>query len=500
MRASSYVIYVDLPDSGQDMLLVHGYTGTYDRVSRRVASFIRSLEAGRPPKPLYGVWSPEPVVEGGFQPPSEETVQILRRRGYLTDLTVEQEETFLKKIALKIHERYSSLPSYMFMPTYNCNLRCAYCFQDHMRTDPKFQHLLRTMSFEVVDRIFQGIGQIEAEIHGMKQTEVQIMRSIGFFGGEPLLAASRPVVEYIIDKTLRLGEAGFWAVSNATELEAYEDLLGPEKIAKVQVTIDGPPAEHDKRRIYPDGSGSFEKIARNVTMALDRGASISLRMNVDRNNIDQLPELAEVVLKNGWNRYPHFGAYAAPIRATRENIGKSTTMNAYELKQAMTEMSKLYPLVSRVGKPLDDIKDRARSIFHESDNIFPDLRGSFCSSHTGLYIFDAFGDIYACWERTGEPDVRIGNISEDGKLNLNSPILNLWRSRTVASNPVCGKCRYALHCGGGCAILAEGATGKFNMNYCDGFASNFRSSVAQAYIDHISGVELEVKERPLCEQ
>ncbi|HSG40010.1 MAG TPA: hypothetical protein VLE27_10265, partial [Thermoanaerobaculia bacterium] len=37
LRTSSYTIFVDLQGNDQDVLLVHGYTGAYDRVSRRVA-------------------------------------------------------------------------------------------------------------------------------------------------------------------------------------------------------------------------------------------------------------------------------------------------------------------------------------------------------------------------------------------------------------------------------------------------------------------------------
>ena len=71
LRASSYNIYVDLPDNPEEMLLVHGYWGAYDKVSRRVATYVRSLEVGRPPRPLYGTWSPEPPIAGEVRPPSE---------------------------------------------------------------------------------------------------------------------------------------------------------------------------------------------------------------------------------------------------------------------------------------------------------------------------------------------------------------------------------------------------------------------------------------------
>jgi uncharacterized protein len=498
MRTSSYVIYVDLPDNCDEMLLVHGYTGAYDRVSTQVANFVRSLELRRPPKPLYGTWSSDPAIDHQLMPPSDSTIETLRRRGYLTDMGFDEEEEMFKRIAAKLHQFASQRASYIFMPTYNCNLRCSYCFQDHMRTKPGYNHLLRLMTRETVDRIFKGIINIELA-HGMNP-DAKGKRSVGFFGGEPLLAANRAIVQYIMEKFPDRGEAVFWAVSNATELEAYEDILSPEKLGSIQITLDGPPTEHDKRRIYEDRSGSFAKIARNISLALDRGVSINIRLNVDRCNISQLPELAEVIHHNAWDKYPNFSVYTAPIRAANQNVNQSEVMDSWELDNAVASMQEQHPLVSIMAQPDDGIKRQAFRLFKDPEHVLPNFRESFCSAHTGMYIFDSFADIYACWERTGDPSVRIGRIGENGDLEFNAPIFQLWRTRTVASNPVCRKCRYALHCGGGCAVLAQGKTGELHTNYCDGFSSRFRANVAEAYLAHISGKDLAEGADRLCDQ
>jgi uncharacterized protein len=144
------------------------------------------------------------------------------------------------------------------------------------------------------------------------------------------------------------------------------------------------------------------------------------------------------------------------------------------------------------------MQDRARGLFESRAHGISQLHSSFCSAHSGMYIFDAFGDIYACWERTGDERVRIGRVLEGGETEMNQGLTRMWRSRTPASNPTCRKCRYAFHCGGGCAVLAEGQKGKFFTNYCDGFAERFRHSVAQAYVDHVNGVEV-VQQSRVCD-
>jgi uncharacterized protein len=317
LRASSYTIYVTLPENDREMLLVHGYTGAFDRVARSVGTYVHSLEAGQRVAPLHGEWVTEPAAQRkgpAVPPPSEGTIATLAKRGYLTEMSPDEEVGYFARVVKKLHLAAAHrAPTYIFMPTYNCNLRCAYCFQDHMRSDPAFRHLLRLVSPEMLDRIVAAIPTLE-QTHGI-EPGTQFERDVGFFGGEPLLAANRPAIEGIVRRMRSIGQVRFWAVSNATELEAYEDLLSPEGIAEVQITMDGPPAEHDRRRIYADGSGSFEKIARNVELCLDRDVAVSMRMNIDRANVDQLPQLARTIVERGWNQRKGFSAWCSSARS-----------------------------------------------------------------------------------------------------------------------------------------------------------------------------------------
>ena len=499
IRTSSYTIYADLPKEQEKMLLVHGYTGSYDKVSQRVATYLRSLEVKNPPKPLYGDWTPEAPINGEVISPSQATIELLKRRGYLTDKTVEEEQAYFVQMATKLHHLASRLmPNYIFMPTYSCNLRCSYCFQDHMRTDPAYKHLLKTMQPEMIDRIFAAMPQIETS-HGVT-SDMNLPRNITFFGGEPLLAESRPTVEYIINKALSLGKANFSAVTNGTELEAYQDLLGKDKISFLQITLDGTKTEHDKRRIYADGSGSFEKIARNISMALDLGVQIEIRMNIDRNNINQLPELADEIIAQGWNKYKNFGAYTAVVTTSELNDKTSikTTFNSWELDKALDAMRLEYPNMQVINRPDDGLMARVRQIFEQRKSPLPNLKASFCGAHNKMYVLDPFGDIYACWEKTGDKKIRVGHITENSEVVLNEELNQTWRNRTVVTNPVCSKCRYSLYCGGGCAALAMSHKGKFHTNYCDGFGNRFRASTAQAYQDHVNKIEVAVKPEKVC--
>lgn len=493
LRTSSYAIYVDLPRNDAEMLLVHGYAGTFDKVSKRVATFVRALEDRHAPKPLYGDWTADEAIEEKPEL-SDELIEVLLKRGYLTYLSREEELARFEAIADGMHAQ-PTRPSYVIMPTYDCNLRCFYCFQDHMRTSPDFVHLLQRMTHDMVDRIFDAMPQIEAT-HGIAP-EDGYTRPITLFGGEPLLQQNRDLVEHILARAQQGGTRGLTVVTNATDLGAYEDLLGPENLADLQITLDGVPEEHDKRRVYPDGRGSFAAIADNVTMALSHGARISIRLNVDRVNVGQLPRLARIFEDRGWAGHQNFFAYTAPITGGNGKTERETLFSSWELDQALDELRAAEPSMNVIDRPDDRLRNRVLSMFSHGGH--PGGQPTFCGAHTGMYVIDRFGDMYACWERTGNPKIRIGRIDQDGTIETSEAMSSLWRNRTVTSNPVCKQCRYALYCGGGCAVLAEGRTGRLDRNYCDGFGFRLRAMVAEAYTDHAAGKQAGRSVAPLCD-
>jgi uncharacterized protein len=320
-------------------------------------------------------------------------------------------------------------------------------------------------------------------------------RSFLLFGGEPLLALSRPIVDYIFKKAEAWGGAKFSAISNGTELDAYRDLLGPGKIENIQITLDGIPAEHDRKRAYADGAGSFEKIAANVGLALDLGVRIILRLNIDRQNLPRLPLIAQEIAARGWKSYPNFGAYVAPVHA-----GGKAGMDSWTLKKGLLGFQQENSELHGIGNMDQNLQGRLRQIFEKRQDPTPGFRTTFCSAHSTMYIFDAFGDIYACWEHMGDPRTRIGHVTEQGEPSLDEEQLQVWRSRDVTSNPACRRCRYAFYCGGGCANQAWERTGDFHTSHCDGFAQRFRTTAARVFLDVLDGKRAEIRPEPACDQ
>ncbi len=502
MRTSSYTIYVDLPETRDEQLLIHGYSGAYDLVARPIAEYLRAHEDTRH-TPLHGAWRDPPAGDAAPATLPAETLEMLRARGFLTEMSADEERAAVRKLATRRHRvELAMRPTYIVMPSYQCNLRCGYCFQNHMRTQPELAHLLQTMSPDMARRIVRAMAVID----GMHPRTGDEPRNVTLFGGEPLLAEHRPFIAWLIRELQAASPCELSAVSNATQLDAYLDLLGPDCIRLVQVTIDGPPAVHDRRRIHADGSGSFALIAANVTRALERGAQIALRVNVDRSNLDGLPELAREIVARGWHEQSNFRAYAAAVNASNDQTAKKDTYNGYALSVHMRELGERYPELRAIARPSDELRGTVARILRGELPPWAVYKASYCAAHSGMYVFDSFGDIYACWERTGDPSIRVGSIDEDGVPHFTGaraapaatpavrrmlplagkPVagdLAAWRERTITTNDTCASCRYAFYCGGGCAAEALDHRGGFHMNNCDGFQQRFRVAAADAYDD-----------------
>lgn len=266
MRTSSYNIIVKVDDDAGRYALLNSYTHAFDIVNQNVYRYLKN--------------------EGSDCDISDETKKKLVKRGYITSLSKEDERELVKRLLDKIYDevRLKNF-GFHFIISYDCNLRCVYCYEDPILNGcaclPKGR-----ISKEQVDKAYEIIVEKDKNKTGKKKV-------IHLYGGEPFLASNREMVEYIVEKGKNLGYA-FSVTSNGYDLDKYLDFLEVNsKIFSFQITLDGIAEIQNKRKPHYRNKDSFERISANIDSLLKLGILISVRINTDTSTVERIPELLD---------------------------------------------------------------------------------------------------------------------------------------------------------------------------------------------------------------
>jgi uncharacterized protein len=452
-RCSRYTVFVPL-EKGQEYILAHGYTGALDLIDSDLAEQLMH-------------WSEaDHIVPASALEP--DTVAYLEERGYLTVMTPSEEMSFLQDLAQEIHQRLRIAPPHFYlMPTYDCQLRCTYCFERSIQNTAQQSGWLGTvMSPEVIDAAFGAIDQLNA---GKRK------HSIELYGGEPLIRENRSCVEAIVKRGRERGYV-FMAATNGVDLDAYLDLLTLDQIACVQVPVDGGPATHNKFRCYPDGGSSFVQIMQNVRCALERDVHIKLRVNATRDVLQHLDEFVGVLKQYSLFEYPRFSCYFKAVFPSTKLTEKQQEARGFVSDaEVVREISKYPELVSATGYPITD--SRVKALFE--NQVWNALLPTHCGAASNIYVFDPFGNIYPCNNVVGYPQYAIGRFWP--VFEWEERTRKQWHQRSVDNMPECLQCKYALLCGGGCLYRALVDNEDLYMPHCDNFARGFEEFVSRYY-------------------
>lgn len=305
-RVSSYTICVNLPEEPDYALLVHGYTGAIDRVNKDIAQLMKSRIV---------------ISEDMFDqlPCSKETIHTLMKRGYLTSRSPVEEREYVHSMANFLHHTSSrGSASFLFLVAYDCNFRCPYCYENDISSHGKGWSK-QVFTKEMVDRAYEAMCEIQPN-------RAMHSKSITLYGGEPLLAKNKEIVRYIVDEGLKRDYI-FSAITNGYDLHHFTDLLGPKKIRRLQITLDGEEENHNLKRPHYRAGDSFDAIMKNVALALSLDVQISMRINTDYDNVDILPALFDLFKDRGFTDYPKFSAYSALVHQVEEGMSCSSTMS-----------------------------------------------------------------------------------------------------------------------------------------------------------------------------
>jgi len=315
--------------------------------------------------------------------------------------------------------------SVTFIPTCNCNLACPYCSQGPNKDNV-------SIKIEDIDIIFTFISKT---IEDYITTGVKITTIVtDLFGGEPML--QKRALIYFSEGFKNIAkkyqcESKFLMTSNMTLLDNDMIELIKKYQITVQVTIDGTKEQHDKRRVFADGSGTYDIILKNLARLRDAGLKefVTIRLNIDKDNIDE----AENIFTNicDFSDDVYF-AFIGKYKGYNDSFSSQCVHDRVYPSIATETFNTIY---QKYGRPPVRLFGKDSPCAMVSENTF---------------VIDPLLNVYKCATLLNRPKYCVGYIDSSGQFIKNAEFYKQM-NRTPEIFPVCLACKLLPSCAGGCA-------------------------------------------------
>lgn len=346
--------------------------------------------------------------------------------------------------------RQKNVLNLTILPTFNCNFRCSYCFEDMTA-----KHGNLEMS-EITKKHILDFIQVSAA-----RPELQKI-IINWTGGEPLLEYKSIVS--MINRCNEIAEEHHlqiehYMVSNGYLLTANRAKeLSALGMKRIQITIDGDRTTHDQRRVLTGQHGTFDKIMENIKSSCEY-IHITLRTNVDRHNVNSLENYMEELsrLENKERFSVYFSATTSYTAGGCQSNG-----SCFVNEEFASVLLDLYASAIQKGLHI---------------SYYPMYAPVACAAIAeNSLVIQPDGGLQKCWNTVGNDRYQIGNIgSEENKSMRSDP----WLSYSPYKIVKCRSCNVLPLCGGGCAQQAFESTDREPI--CREFKYNFEDMLRFNY-------------------
>lgn len=367
-----------------------------------------------------------------------EYTEAMRQEGFIVDKNTDESLVYKYYYDSARFFRRADSIAITLVPTYNCNLSCPYCYQGQSKSAKKMslEHIQAVIKF-VENQLLEGKGLIKSI-------------TCLIYGGEPLLCKQELVYYCSEIKRLSLNygaEARFAMTSNMTLLDsAMLDMIRKYQI-NVQVSIDGTKDEHDKRRIYKNGKGTYDVILSNIKKLYEAGLKhlITIRLNVDKHNVKNIEESFCVVKDYSDD------IYVGQLREYGDNLA--------EYKKecvGVRDFSLMMPAIS---------DKTTKKYKHEKYPMFGKQSPCYINSKSKFFV-DTYLNVYKCDLLLNQPECRVGTLDFEGNFHKDAGYY-----QQMAFSPFefekCRKCKLLPLCGAGCPGQKYGDKNKKDGNIMD---------------------------------
>lgn len=345
--------------------------------------------------------------------------------------------------------------SLTIIPTYSCNLSCFYCYQERMN---------KIMSPEVQENIVQYAAK---NIRNAKRLNVC------WFGGEPVMAWG--VITGLSEKLIKTAEEngcqyGASMITNGYLLDDNKiNMFDELKIKKVQITLDGPPEVHSRRKgLKGDSTENFQKILRIIERLVQKDIKLSIRVNIDKSNANFLGELMDILVKHPACKANIYPAQVTPYTDICRNV-KSTCFNTQEFEEIEANF---YELMVEKG------------LISDLSCAYPKPMMNFCGAdQINSFTIDCDGYVYKCWNDIGNKDKAVYDICKRDAGETDAKRMRMRHIKWITWNPFefeeCLECKVLPLCMGGCPYKYKAING--NSPDCMTIKNNLERMVMNNY-------------------
>jgi len=341
--------------------------------------------------------------------------------------------------------------TYFLFPTNECNLRCTYCYATKQPYVMSQETLSKTLDF-----IFNRDRQRFKEKGELQPRSINIQ----FFGGEPTICwdtivKAVEVGNKIVDKT----ETVRWGMTtNCT-------LLNREKLRwlrhnnfKLLLSIDGPPAIHDKHRKTVAGKGSSHMIP--INLLAEYFPNCEIRPTITPETVESFPGTLK------WFYSKEFFTVATEVAYEADWTDEAME----KARKTYYELAQIYIKRKNARLPLwmKFIEDGRSSLGKVRQ------RGGVCGTGERSLAIDGLGFFYSCQRYASFSDrsIALGNVVsgfDEKKLAVANDFKREYMQPEPNGDFFCDECPALWRCKGGCNAMNYQVTGdrKFVMeNHC----------------------------------
>ena len=270
----------------------------------------------------------------------------------------------------RVYNRKKGVQSYTILPTFACNARCVYCYEEGVKP--------LTMDAETVEQCIRYIlsSRQGDQIH------------LAWFGGEPLLCPD------IIDRICAgVREAGLLytssMISNGSLITPaiIEKMTGDWKLKRIQISVDGAEEDYIARKRYLQYHDEYHRVMENINALSKAGIRVKVRCNVDERNWDNTPRFLEDMAA-AIEYKENVSLYFAPLNQTKKREG-------------------FLSLCKKISETGNTVMDAGFRICSQAINA-EHFRMNHCMADAGDVVISPDGGLYPC--EHCPPESRFGDI------------------------------------------------------------------------------------------